>query len=442
MLTVEEMTGCFAPVMEPYRPRVGFEYEILCLDRSLRPLPYEGRGGLRQVLEKSARLVGGTLLDGRGEPPTKVSLPDDGLLSLEPGGQFEFSSAPQETFHKVLEQFERHQALLEQLADAFGLRFFYGGVNPVHTVDQIGLVTPTHRYRIMDRYFPTVGTMGRRMMRQTCSVQVSFDFGNQTQGQALLRTAQYVAPFAAALFANAPYADGKRNGYRSFRGPIWANTDPARTGMLPGFTRPDFSFEDYIRHVLQAPMFFVQQGEELVPAGGISFADFMEHGFGGREPTLVDFALHNSTIFTDVRLKHTVEVRTVDCQDPVLLPSVLAFLSGILFCERSRLRIRHMLDRFTEEDFRDLSARLAREGLTGRLNGQSVQEVAMELIDVAARGLPSCFPDGTAATDHLQPLRELVEQGKTPADIVLDRFGDDAHAWLAAGRTFQSGDGR
>ena len=436
MLTVEDLQSCFAPVMEPYQPRVGFEYEIVCLGPGLEPLTYEGAGGLRQILTTAAALHHGTLLEGPGEPPTKVALPDDGLLSLEPGGQLEFSSAPRATFQETLDQLERYQELLEELRRAFQLHLFFGGVNPVHTPEQIGLVTPTRRYRIMDDYFPTVGAMGRRMMRQTCSVQVSFDYKDRAQGQALLRTAQYIAPFAAALFANSPYLDGRPTGYRSYRAPIWADTDPYRTGMLPGFTRPSYGFDDYIRHVVGAPMFFVQQDDTLVPAGGMTFAQFMDRGFEGRRPTLVDFALHNSTIFTDVRLKHTVEVRTVDCQDPALLPAVLAFLSGILFCERSRLRVRHLLERLDEQELRALPDRLAREGIGGPLNGGTVRELVLELINLAAQGLPACFPDGAMAADQLCPIRELAERGKTPADVVLERFGDDAAAWLAAGRTF------
>jgi glutamate--cysteine ligase len=128
-----------------------------------------------------------------------------------------------------------------------------------------------------------------------------------------------------------------------------------------------------------------------------------------------------------------VEVRTVDCQDPALFPAVLAFLSGILFCERSRIRTRHMLGQYCEADFRDLALRLSRDGLRTRLNGRTVQEVVLELIELAAQGLPSCFPDGREAADYLIPIRRLAEQGKTPADVVLERFGD-AREWLAAGR--------
>ena len=434
MLSLEEIANSFRPLAEPYRPRVGFEYEVFCLDRrTLSPLPFRGDHSICRVLETAATLSDGTLMAAGQEPPTKASLPGDAQLSLEPGGQFEFSSPPRELFGSAIRQFQRFLRLIDDLTSHHDVHFFFGGVNPVHTVEQIGLVTDMERYRIMDAYFPTVGTMGRRMMRQTCSIQVSFDYGNPTQGKALLRTAQYIAPFAAALFANAPYVDGKRSGFLSYRGPIWAGTDPSRCGMLPGFTRPDYGFEDYIRHVLEAPMFFVQVGDRLVPAGGMTFAEFNARGFRGREATMEDFALHNSTMFTDVRLKHTAEVRTVDCQDPELFPAVLAFLCGILFCERSRLRTRHMLERFTEADFRALSQRISRDGLRAPLNGRTVQDVVLELIDLAGQGLPSCFPDGADATDYLVPIRKLAEQGKTPADVVLERF-DDPRQWLAAPR--------
>ena len=428
------MHAAFVP-HEPYRPMVGFEYEIQCFDRqTLAPLRLEGERGLGAILQQAARLTGGTAQDA---PATKVSLPDHGLLSLEPGGQLEFSSAPKASFMDAMDQFERYLSLLGELQQQFDFHCFYGGVNPLHMVDDIGLVNANERYRMMDAYYPTTGTMGRRMMRQSCSIQVSFDFRDRQQGEKLLRTAQYVAPLAAALFSNSPYVDGRDSGYRSFRVPIWSNTDPAREGILPGFTRPGFGFDDYVSHVLAAPMFFVQDGDALLDARGMTFEQFNQQGFGERQATSEDFALHNSTIFTDVRLKHTVEVRSVDSQDPSLLPAVLALLCGILFCERSRLRTRALLDHLTEEDYRALPLKLSREGIDTTLKGQPVHEILMELIRLASLGLPTCFMDGADATRYLDPVRELVSQKKTPADVVRQRFGDDPVAWLKSGRTFE-----
>ena len=435
MLTREQMLSTFLPDLRTYKPLVGFEYEIQCFEKeTLRPLGYEGPRGLGAVLEAAADITGGRLIRVPGDPPNAVTLPDQGMLSIEPGGQFEFSSAPRASFGPAMDQFHGYLSLLKELEQRFSLHFFYGGVNPVHTLDDIGLVTRKHRYQLMNDYYPQVGTMGRRMMRQTCSIQVSFDYPDRIKGEELLRTALYIAPIAAALFSNSPYLEGRRTDYLSYRVPIWANTDPSRSGLLPGFTDPKYGFDQYLDHVLAAPMFFVRDGDSYKDAQGMTFAEFNERGFGGRSPTLDDFVLHNSTIFNDVRLKTTVEVRTIDSQSPGLLPSVLAFLCGILFCHRARLGTLSTLSKLTEAEFQALPDQLAREGIGGKIGKLPVKELLLDLLNHAALGLPTCFPDGAEAVYYLDRVRDMVHRGKTPADYVLERFGDDAAGWLKAGK--------
>ena len=436
MLTRDQMLSTFLPDLQTYKPLVGFEYEIQCFEKdTLRPLGYEGPRGLGEVLRTAADITGGELIQVAGDPPNAVTLPDSGQLSIEPGGQFEFSSAPTAGFVEAMDQFKGYLALLDQLKERFDLHFFYGGVNPVHTLDDIGLVTRKHRYELMNDYYPRVGTMGRRMMRQTCSIQVSFDYPDRQKGEELLRTALYIAPVAAALFSNAPYLEGKRTDYLSYRVPIWTNTDPSRSGLLPGFTDPSYGFDQYLDHVLAAPMFFVQNADGgYEDAKGLTFAEFNKNGFGGRQANLDDFVLHNSTIFNDVRLKTTVEVRTIDSQSPGMLPSVLAFLCGILFCHRARLGTLSTLSKLTEAEFQALPDQLAREGIGGKIGKLPVKELLLDLLNHAALGLPTCFPDGAEAVYYLDRVRDMVHRGKTPADYVLERFGDDAEGWLKAGK--------
>lgn len=437
MLGLEEMAAEFRLEQhKEYRLLVGFEYEVLLFDaKELLPLGYDGERGLGAILRFVASHLGGALLPGA--PPNKVELPGGGLISLEPGGQFEFSSAPVPTFGGCMTQLRTFLSLVDELCQRFDLHAFYGGANPVHGIEQIGLVVPNERYRIMDAYFPTAGKLGRRMMRQTTSIQVTFDFRTPELGSQLLRAALYVAPFVAAIFANAPFIDGERSGYRSYRGKIWQDTDPARCGTLPGFTRDDYGFNDYVRHVIRAPMFFVDTPEGLLSAKGMTFEQFNAQGFAGREATLEDFRVHNSTIFADARLKRTVEVRSVDGQDPALMPAVLAFLSGLLLCNTMRPRSLDRLGRLPIEDFNQLSDRLAREGLSGEVvPGLPMRELALELLESARDGVATCYPDGPSALPYLEPIAELIEAGKTPADVAVERFGD-ARSWLSAGRTFE-----
>ncbi|MCA9667715.1 MAG: hypothetical protein KC503_19080 [Myxococcales bacterium] len=433
MLTRDEMLATYAPSAADYRLMVGFEYEVHCFDRAtMKPLGYER---MRAMLERATRFAGGQIVDD--ELIHRAELPGGALLSLEPGGQFEFSSPPVDRFGLFLEQSQRFRELVEAAVSGDDVHVFYGGLTPVHTVDEIGLVVPKERYRMMDAYFPHVGTMGRRMMRQSASVQVTFDYRNPALGQELLQTALYLSPFAAALFCNCPFVDGNNTGYRSYRVPIWADTDSARSGLLPGFTRDDYSFDDYLDHVIAAPMFFVQTQSGYRDVGRISFDKFNREGIDGRQTTIDDFKLHNSTIFTDVRLKNTVEVRSIDGQDPELVPSVVAFLCGLLLCSTARQRAREVL-RAMHIDYSALPDKLAREGLTGMVEGEPVAEIVYELVDLAGEGLTKCFADGAEGRKFLEPLRWFAEQRKTPADVVLERFGD-AKTWLAAGRTFGDG---
>ncbi len=433
MLSLEQLVSRFHPDSDrPYQVLVGFELEVLLFDRALSPASAEALG---EVFEWAAGE-----LDGEphpGSPPRKMDLPDGALISLEPGGQFEFASPPVANFGGCLAQLDRFLGLLDEIEERFALRAFFGGANPIHSAEEIGLVISSDRYRMMDAYLARSGTMGRRMMRQSASFQITFDYRDAPLGTRLLQAAQFVAPIVAALLAHSPYAAGRRTEHRSQRVPIWDNTDPARCGVLPGFSAPDYGFEDYVAHVIQAPMIFVEgEGGELLDAGGITFDRFNREGGFGRQATLGDFWRHNSTIFTDVRLKQTVEVRTVDCQDPALIPGALALLCGLLLCERAREDTLGLLSGVAVERYHTLGDRLSREGLRTTLAGKPTVEVLQYMIDLARNGLSNCFEDGGLAGEQLDPLVDLVDQRKTPADLVLERFGDDPRAWLAAGRTF------
>lgn len=433
MLEASEMLTLFQPEGgRPYRALVGFEYEVPLFDRrTLTPLRYEGERGLGRVLAHAATFLGATLEPG--SRPQKVTLRGGGTISLEPGGQFEFSSEPQPTFAGCVEQLRTFESLLASVTERFDLQPFFGGVSPVHSVEEIGLVLPSARYRLMDAHFAQVGTMGRRMMRQSASLQVTFDYPDPIVGRELLRAALLVAPWAAGMLANAPFADGQATGFRSFRHPIWRDTDAARCGLLPGFQRSDYGFGDYLAHLVEVPLLFVATPEGLRAPPRLTFAQLNQRGLDGRAITLDDLALHNTSIFTDVRLKRTIELRSVDAQEPRLVPAVIALLSGLLLGEEARRRTLALLAEFDEARSEAVGASLARDGLHATLEGRSLRPVALALLESASASLPRCFSDGADARQALAPLAALVERGLTPADLVLERCDGRAERWLRAG---------
>ena len=70
---------------------------------------------------------------------------------------------------------------------------------------------------------------------------------------------------------------------------------------------------------------------DLTVPPGITFRQYMERGWNGQRATLEDWANHLTTIFTEVRLKKYVEIRTADSQPPALMLALPALLKGMLY---------------------------------------------------------------------------------------------------------------
>ena len=130
-----------------------------------------------------------------------VRMDEGDNLSFEPGGQLEFSSRPYPCLIEAAARTREVQAVLDGHLQRHGVELVQIGLNPWHSVDQIGLQMTKPRYRAMDKYFSAIGPYGQQMMRQTCTVQVNLDFGadEATLAKRYLAS-QLIAPFAAGMF--------------------------------------------------------------------------------------------------------------------------------------------------------------------------------------------------------------------------------------------------
>ncbi len=175
-----------------------------------------------------------------------IGLEKDGAnVSLEPGGQLELSGAPVETIHETCDEVNTHLREVRDVADELGIGFIGLGAAPEWTHEQMDLM-PKGRYKLMNDYMAKVGTMGRVMMRRTCTVQVNLDFGSEADMVQKMRVAVALQPVATALFANSPFFEGKLNGHKSWRSRVWRDLDPARTGMVPFIFDEGFGFEAWV----------------------------------------------------------------------------------------------------------------------------------------------------------------------------------------------------
>src|SRR5262249_7994654 len=145
------------------------------------------------------------------------------------------------------------------------------------------------------------------------------------------------------------------------------------------------------------PLLFVDAGSHLLPPPGITFRDWLERGFGGRYPTLDDWNIHLSTVFTEVRLKQFLEIRGADATPSPLAIAVPALWKGLLY-DRHALAIATEFARsFTAAEICGLSQAIARTGLQTEYRGRKVSMWCREVVEIAADGLKRiAFTNGYA----------------------------------------------
>ena len=411
--------------------RIGTEHEKFgyCKD-SLTPLPFSG--------EKSIEAVLSGLRDRYGWAPVTesgflIGLEKNGAnVSLEPGGALELSGAPVETIHQTCDEVNSHLAEVKSIADEIGVGFIGLGAAPEWSHDEMPLM-PKGRYKLMDAYMDKVGTSGKMMMRRTCTVQVNLDFSTEADMVQKMRVALALQPVATALFANSPFFEGKPNGHKSWRSRIWRHLDDARTGMLPFVFDDGFGFEAWVQYALDVPMYFVYRNSEYVDALGQSFRDFLKGelpALPGEKPTLSDWADHLTTAFPEARLKKFIEMRGADGGPWRRLCALPAFWVGLTYDQTALDAAWDLCKDWDTETREAWRVEASVHGLQASVGGQSMHDIAREVVAIAESGLKNrAMPgaDGLVPDEahFLNALHESIETGKTPADELLDHYNGD-----------------
>ncbi len=427
--TRDELVAWFEQGCKPKsRFRIGTEHEKFPFAvAGCRPVPYEGRHGIRAVLEGMQGMLGWEpIMEG----PNIIGLADvtgGGAISLEPGGQFELSGAPLETVHQTSAELAAHLAQLREVARPLGVNFMSLGMTPDWTRGDMPMM-PKGRYRIMTAYMPKVGRLGLDMMYRTCTVQTNLDFASEADMVKKLRVSLALQPVGTALFANSPFTDGKPNGFLSFRSEIWRDTDNARAGMLPWAFEPGMGFERWVDYALDVPMYFVKRGDQYVDVAGQSFRDLMagkRPGLPGERATISDWANHVSTIFPEVRLKRYLEMRGSDAGQWRRLPALPAFWVGLLYDDACLDAGWDIVKDWTAEERQKLRDDVPRLGFRATIRGRTLLDLTKQCLAIAHEGLRGrrrLDSGGRDETRHLVPLDEFVARGRTPAEELLEKF--------------------
>ncbi|MFD2181295.1 glutamate--cysteine ligase [Rhodoplanes azumiensis] len=425
----DDLVAWFAAGEKPKdKFRIGTEHEKFPFTIARHePLPYEGPRGIRALLEGMQMILGWEPIMEGEHIIGLVDVTKGGAISLEPGGQFELSGAPEQTIHQTCSELQAHLAQLREVAAPLGIGFLGLGMAPTWTRTEIA-VMPKGRYRIMTNYMPKVGRLGLDMMYRTCTVQTNLDFSSEADMVKKLRVSLALQPVATALFANSPFTEGKPNGFLSFRSEIWRDTDADRSGMLPWAFEPGMGYERWVDYALDVPMYFVKRGDRYIDVAGKSFRDLLAgtlDALPGERATLSDWANHISTIFPEVRLKRYLEMRGSDAVPWRSLPALPAFWVGLLYDDANLDACWEIVKGWTAEERQSLRDQVPRLGFKATIAGRTLLDLARETLGLARAGLARRDKQdwmGRDETRFLAPLEDIVARGRTPAEELLEKF--------------------
>jgi glutamate--cysteine ligase len=414
--------------------RVGIEVEIAAADIETGcSRPYNGKRGIRELLEIVLERGGGhQILEGGNLVGMKRD--DATQITLEPGGAIEYASAPAAGVVQLMEKTHEDLRFLADCAAHLNIALLPGSNYPFNDVTNINWAPKRHSEIVRD-YLATLGPDGawaREVMALTLSTQVTLDYTGEEDLSRKLRMQVAVSPVATALFVNSPLEGGRWTGVLSRRMQYWTGHDPQRSGLLlPGLT-DHFTVSRFVDWATSLRMIYRKNDHgAYVAAPNKPFAALLDEGYeDGSLPTWSDWLLHLSQIWTDVRLRQTLELRAVDGPPYPYLATVPAFWVGLTYHAPSCDAAWKLLKGYSVVDYRKLMAEVAVKGMQARLRGTPVSELAGELLRLARQGLNARVAEGlenASVLSYMEPLEAVLSSGKTFAECCIERWQTEFH---------------
>ncbi|QXJ24745.1 ergothioneine biosynthesis glutamate--cysteine ligase EgtA [Actinomadura graeca] len=340
------------------------------------------------------------------------------MVTYEPGGQLELSSAPFRGLRRLHRALKADIEHIEGALEPAGLALAGHGVDPVR---RPRFQADHPRYQCMRDYYVSGGfeDVGLAMMCSTASVQVCLDIGADAADAARRwRLAHALGPVLVAAFANSPVHCGRRTGLRSSRQGIWTELDPCRTLPVLRKGADADPAEAWTRYALDAQVMLVHTAEgEWVSAPGLSFREWIDKG----EPDEQDLDYHLSTLFPPVRPRGWLELRMIDALPGPYWPVPVAVATALLDDPGASR---------AAEAAAEPVAHLWTEAARCGLADPALAAAARACFRAALDALPRLGAPGLVPLVEEYTVR-YVERGRSPADDAASRspMSEEDPAW-------------
>jgi len=324
-------------------------------------LPYEG--GVEEILKRLQPVYGEpTIVNGR-----IIGIMREGAyITIEPAAQLEVSIGPCKEVSDIGRIYKEFTDKIAPILDEFGCGLVCTGYHPKSKIDTLPTI-PKPRYDAMYKYFATVGTHGRNMMKGSAATQISIDIANEGDFKKKFRVANILSPIFSLMCDNTKVFEGEPYQKHMARTHIWNNVDPDRAMIVKNALDKDFGFLDYAKWVYDSPAIIAMDNGEVSYVGKTPVSALFEN----RKMDTADIEQVLSMMFPDVCLKNHLEIRMADSMPIENALAYTALIKGIFYDSANLDMLYERTLDIKNQDVAHAKVELIEKGKSGFIYGKS-----------------------------------------------------------------------
>ena len=343
-------------------------------------------------------------------------------ITLEPGNQIELSGAKLNNLHLSCSESYKFSKELGLACESLNLNMMSVSFDPISNLKKVPK-NPKLRYKIMTKEMPKNGKLSLEMMHQTTGTQINLDYTSEKDFIKKFKLASNLVPLSIAIFANSPFKENKLNKYLSYRSKVWQNTS---RGGLPKSYLEGMNFEKYADYIMNYPLLFFKKKNNYLFSKNKTFKDFIENkirelDFKG--PTKKDLEIHLSTIFTEIRLKKYIEIRSLDTCEWSCHCAGPAFFLGILYQNLDTAL--DIIKNWKAEEVLNAYKEAPKKGLQTLLHNKSLLywgKIFLKLSEEGLRKRSIKNKNGKDESVFLDSIKSILSNNKTKAELSIEKF--------------------
>ena len=343
-------------------------------------------------------------------------------ISLEPGNQIELAGDKLKSIHEVCFEGNLFQNQLNDVCEKVGLESIAIGYDPYTKLNKAPN-NPKARYKIMTKEMPKGGKLSLNMMYQTAGTQINLDYLSENDFIKKFKLAASLTPLSIGIFANSPVKEKKLSRYLSYRSKVWQSTS---RGGLPKIFLENLDFEKYADFILNKPLLFINNGKKVIAGKGKTFQDYMRGNIReirNQKPKKKDLEVHLSTIFTELRLKKYIEIRSLDACEWDCHCAGPAFFTGLIYSSLEESL--DIIKKWKTNDILNAYIEAPKKGLKTQINNKSIRYWGNIFLKLSKKGLIKrniINKKKMNETIFLSSVEKILKENKTKAELTIERM--------------------